>query len=202
MANEDSPSFSLGISQIETQKSVHNSNQVLSFTPDNFDYTKLGFSENRSKQRNDPEKLKILREVFTAKNQVSDMQMKDRDKIEQIPKSPSEQLLHMFLLFNIDIMDRRTKQLLNMFFLFDIDIMHRGTSKVISIATTNARDLGNILSSLTDNDAARVIGKLIAERSKESDVYAIAYEPEKNERIKGILGIILDTIQKNEIIFV
>ncbi|KAF3640940.1 putative UMP/CMP kinase-like [Capsicum annuum] len=183
MANEDSPSFSLGISQIETQKAVHDSNQVLSFTPSNFDYTKLGFSENRSKQWNDPEKLKILREAFAAKNQVSDMQMEDQDKIEQIPKSPSEQLPNMFLLF-------------------DIDIMHRGTSKVISIATTNARDLRNILPSLTDNDAARVIGKLIAERSKESNVYAIAYEPGKNERIEGILGIILDTIQKNEIIFV
>ncbi|KAF3685637.1 hypothetical protein FXO37_00412 [Capsicum annuum] len=202
MANEDSPSFSLGISQIETQKAVHDSNQVLSFTPSNFDYTKLGFSENRSKQWNDPEKLKILREAFAAKNQVSDMQMEDQDKIEQIPKSPSEQLLHMFLFFDIDIMHRGTKQLPNMFLLFDIDIMHRGTSKVISIATTNARDLRNILPSLTDNDAARVIGKLIAERSKESNVYAIAYEPGKNERIEGILGIILDTIQKNEIIFV
>ncbi|KAM3269670.1 hypothetical protein P3S67_030552 [Capsicum chacoense] len=108
----------------------------------------------------------------------------------------------MFLLFDIDIMHRGTKQLPNMFLLFDINIMHRGTSKVISIATTNVRDLRNTLPSLTDNNAARVIGKLIAERSKESDVYAIAYEPGKNERIEGILGIILDTIQKNGIIFV
>ncbi|KAM3290707.1 hypothetical protein P3S67_018996 [Capsicum chacoense] len=163
MANEDSPSFSLGISQIETQKSVHDSNHVLSFTPDNFDYTKLGFSENRSKQRNDPEKLKILREAFAAKN--------------------------LTCKWKIGIKLNKFSNL-------------RRSSKVISIATTNARDLGNILSSLTDNDATRVIGKLIAERSNESDVYVIAYEPEKNERIKGILGIILDTIQKNEIIFV
>ncbi|KAK4372317.1 hypothetical protein RND71_007701 [Anisodus tanguticus] len=74
--------------------------------------------------------------------------------------------------------------------------------KVISVATTNARDLRNTLPSLTDNEAARVIGKLIAERSKEADVYAIAYEPGKNERIEGRLGIILDTIQANGIIFV
>ncbi|PHT45310.1 hypothetical protein CQW23_14468 [Capsicum baccatum] len=80
--------------------------------------------------------------------------------------------------------------------------MHRGTSKVISVATTNARNLRNTLPSLTDNDDAKVIGKLIAERSKEADVYAIAYEPRKNERIEGKLGIILDTIQKNGIIFV
>ncbi|KAM3252923.1 hypothetical protein P3L10_006993 [Capsicum annuum] len=39
----------------------------MGFTPGNFNYTKLGFSENRSKQRNDPEKLNILREAFAAK---------------------------------------------------------------------------------------------------------------------------------------
>ncbi|XP_060219081.1 uncharacterized protein LOC132645860 [Lycium barbarum] len=95
--------------------------------------------------------------------------------------------------------------LLNVFFskrFIHAKVMHRGTSKVISVATTNARDLRNSLPSLTDNDAARVIGKLIAERSKEADVYAIAYEPGKNERIEGRLGIILDTIQQNGIIFV
>ncbi|KAM3320719.1 hypothetical protein P3S67_007921 [Capsicum chacoense] len=67
MANEHSPSFILDISQIETQKAVHDSNQVLGFTPYKFDYTKLGFSENRPKQRNDPKKLKILREGFATK---------------------------------------------------------------------------------------------------------------------------------------
>lgn len=80
--------------------------------------------------------------------------------------------------------------------------MHRGTSKVISVATTNAKDLRNTLPSLTDNKACRVIGKLIAERSKEADVFAIAYEPDKNQRIEGRLAIILDTIQENGIIFV
>ncbi|KAH0726269.1 hypothetical protein KY290_002094 [Solanum tuberosum] len=95
--------------------------------------------------------------------------------------------------------------LLNVFFskrFIHAKVMHRGTSKVISVATTNSRDLRNTLPSLTDNDAARVIGKLIAEQSKEADVYAIAYEPGKNERIEGRLGIILDTIQQNGIIFV
>ncbi|PHT88055.1 hypothetical protein T459_10161 [Capsicum annuum] len=80
--------------------------------------------------------------------------------------------------------------------------MHRVTCKVISVATTNTRDLRNTLTFLTDNDDARVIGKLIAERSKKADVYAIAYEPGKNEQIEGRLEIILDTIYKNGIIFV
>ncbi|CAN0913877.1 50S ribosomal protein L18 [Linum grandiflorum] len=95
--------------------------------------------------------------------------------------------------------------LLNVFFskrFVHAKVMHRGTSKVISVATTNARDLRNSLPSLTDHNACRLIGQLIAERSKEADVYALSYEPRKNERIEGKLGIVLDTIKENGIIFV
>ncbi|GLT73060.1 hypothetical protein SLA2020_449450 [Shorea laevis] len=81
-------------------------------------------------------------------------------------------------------------------------VMHRGTSKVISVATTNSKDLRFSLPSLTDHNACRVIGKLIAERSKEADVFAISYEPRKNERIEGKLGIVIDTIRENGIMFV
>ncbi|XP_052211209.1 uncharacterized protein LOC127814029 [Diospyros lotus] len=95
--------------------------------------------------------------------------------------------------------------LLNVFFskrFIHAKVMHRGTSKVISVATTNAKDLRTTLPSLTDNNACRVIGKLIAERTKEADVFAMAYEPKNNERIEGKLGIVLDTIKENGIIFV
>ncbi|KAF3668268.1 hypothetical protein FXO38_08198 [Capsicum annuum] len=91
MANEDSPSFNLGISQIEIQKVIYDGNQIVDFTPGKFDYTKLGYSENRSKQRNDPEKLKNLRKVFAEKNKVLHMQMEDLDEIEQIRKFSSKQ---------------------------------------------------------------------------------------------------------------
>lgn len=95
--------------------------------------------------------------------------------------------------------------LLNVFFskkFIHAKVMHRGTSKVISVATTNSKDLRNNLPSLTDHNACRVIGRLIAERSKEADVYAMSYEPRKGERIEGKLGIVLDTIKENGIIFV
>ncbi|KAG9452982.1 hypothetical protein H6P81_005886 [Aristolochia fimbriata] len=77
--------------------------------------------------------------------------------------------------------------LLNVFFskrFIHAKVMHRGTSKVISVATTNAKDLRNTLPSLTDSEACRTIGRLIAERSMEADVYAISYEPKKDERIE------------------
>ncbi|KAK9273828.1 hypothetical protein L1049_018639 [Liquidambar formosana] len=78
--------------------------------------------------------------------------------------------------------------LLNVFFskrFIHPKVMHWGTSKVISVATTNAKDLRNTLPSLTDHNACRVIGKLVAERSKEADVFAMSYEPKKDERIEG-----------------
>ncbi|XP_042403177.1 50S ribosomal protein L18-like [Zingiber officinale] len=95
--------------------------------------------------------------------------------------------------------------LLNVFFskrYIHAKVMHRGTSKVVSVASTNSRELRNTLPSLVDDDACRTIGQLIAERSKDADVFALAYEPKKNERIEGQLAIVLDTIKDNGIIFV
>ncbi|KAK7310843.1 hypothetical protein RJT34_08602 [Clitoria ternatea] len=95
--------------------------------------------------------------------------------------------------------------LLNVFFskrFIHAKVVHRGTSKVICVATTNAKDLRNSLPSLIDHNASRVVGSLIAQRAKEADVYAIAYEPRKDERIEGRLGIVLDTIKENGVIFV
>ncbi|KAL9266098.1 Large ribosomal subunit protein uL18-like protein [Drosera capensis] len=95
--------------------------------------------------------------------------------------------------------------LLNIFFskkFIIAKVMHRSTSKVISVATTNAKDLRNSLPSLTDHNACRVIGKLIAERAMEADVFAVAFEPRRDERIEGKLAIVLNTIKENGIIFV
>ncbi|WZY94858.1 hypothetical protein YC2023_067187 [Brassica napus] len=95
--------------------------------------------------------------------------------------------------------------LLNVFFsrkFIHAKVMHRPTSKVISVATTNARDIRTNIPSLVDDEACRLIGKLIAERSMEADVYAVSYEPRKGERIEGKLGIVIDTIKEHGIIFV
>ncbi|KAK1326384.1 5'-3' exoribonuclease 4 [Acorus calamus] len=95
--------------------------------------------------------------------------------------------------------------LLNVFFskrYVHAKVVHRGTSKVVSVASTNAKDLRNTLPSLIDVDACRTIGRLIAERSKEADVFAVSFEPKKDERVEGRLGIVIDTIKENGIIFV
>ncbi|KAF3340467.1 hypothetical protein FCM35_KLT16238 [Carex littledalei] len=95
--------------------------------------------------------------------------------------------------------------MLNVFFskrFVHAKVVHRGTSKVISVASTNAKDLRNTLPSLIDEDACRTVGQLIAERSKDADVFAITFEPKKNEKVEGRLWILLNTIKENGIIFV
>lgn len=121
---------------------------------------------------------------------------RNRDKIAKKPSRKSwKQRTDMYM----------RPFLLNVFFskrFVHAKVVHRATSKVISVASTNAKDLRNTLPSLTDNEACRVIGRLIAERSMDADVFAMAYEPKKDGRIEGKLGIILDTIKENGIIFV
>lgn len=81
-------------------------------------------------------------------------------------------------------------------------VMHRGTSKVVSAASTNCKDLRYSLPSPTDDNACRIIGNLIAERCKEADVFVLSYDPPNMERIQGKIGIVIDTIKENGILFV
>ncbi|KAJ3680645.1 hypothetical protein LUZ60_016923 [Juncus effusus] len=95
--------------------------------------------------------------------------------------------------------------MLNVFFskrFIHAKLVHRGTSKVISSASTNAKDLRNTLKSLIDEQACRIVGKLIAERAMDADVYAMAFEVKKDVRVEGKLGIVLDAIKECGIIFV
>ncbi|KAM1158830.1 hypothetical protein ACFX19_032643 [Malus domestica] len=79
--------------------------------------------------------------------------------------------------------------------------MQRGTSKVIFVTSTNCKDLRYSLPSLTDDKACRVEGNMIAERFKNTDIFAMSFEPKKSERITGAWNR-LDTIKNKGIIFV
>ncbi|KAK9096459.1 hypothetical protein Sjap_021956 [Stephania japonica] len=83
--------------------------------------------------------------------------------------------------------------LLNVFFskrFIHAKVMQRGTIKVISVASTNAKDLRTSLPSLVHENACRKIGALIAQRSMEADVFAMSYEPRKGERIEEALVLV------------
>ncbi|KAF3645926.1 hypothetical protein FXO38_19416 [Capsicum annuum] len=57
---EDSLSFSLGLTQLDT-------NSIVGFVPGVFDYEEPNFVENRSKFRNDPNNMKEIRKAATEK---------------------------------------------------------------------------------------------------------------------------------------
>ncbi|GJP37112.1 hypothetical protein CLOM_g21553 [Closterium sp. NIES-68] len=73
-------------------------------------------------------------------------------------------------------------------------VMHRVTSRVVSVATTSAKDLRLSLPSLVDENACRVIGRLIAERSKDVDVFAVVFRLKKGQKYEGKLATVVDTM--------
>ncbi|PHU27154.1 hypothetical protein BC332_05486 [Capsicum chinense] len=81
---EDSPSFSLGLTQLET-------NSVVGFVPEVFDYEEPNFVENKSKFRNDPNKMKEIRKVVAEKSKKaveksSRLSKKDDFRRPHLPK--------------------------------------------------------------------------------------------------------------------
>lgn len=76
-------------------------------------------------------------------------------------------------------------------------VVHRLTSKVVSVATTNAKDLRYSLFSLTDENACKTIGKLLAERSIEADVFAVTFSLRRGERFEGKLALVVNTLVEN-----
>lgn len=81
-------------------------------------------------------------------------------------------------------------------------VVHRLTSRVVSVATTNAKDLRLSLYSLNDDSACKTIGKLLAERSIEADVFAVTFSLRKNERFEGRLALVVNTMVENGVALV
>ncbi|BBN14882.1 large subunit ribosomal protein L18 [Marchantia polymorpha subsp. ruderalis] len=81
-------------------------------------------------------------------------------------------------------------------------VMHRVTSRVVSVATTNAKELRFSLQSLTDDNACKTVGKLLAERSIEADVFAVKFDLRKNEKFEGKLALVVNTMVEHGIVVV
>ncbi|KAG6552159.1 hypothetical protein Mapa_006261 [Marchantia paleacea] len=81
-------------------------------------------------------------------------------------------------------------------------VMHRVTSRVVSVATTNAKELRFSLPSLTDDNACKTVGKLLAERSIEADVFAVKFDLRKNEKFEGKLALVVNTMVEHGVVLV
>lgn len=76
-------------------------------------------------------------------------------------------------------------------------IMHRVTSRAVAVCNTNSKEFRGRLKSYSDVSACRLVAEKLAERAIEADVYAIAYEPRKNEKYEGKLKTLVETIGQN-----
>lgn len=81
-------------------------------------------------------------------------------------------------------------------------VMHRVTSRVVAVASTNSKDLRETLESTNDENASEIIGKLVAERCKAADIYAVVFQLKKDEKYEGRLAKVVDTILENGIVLI
>ncbi|PHT97984.1 hypothetical protein BC332_33076 [Capsicum chinense] len=62
---DNSPSFSLGLTQLESNEPT---NRAVGFVSGEFGYEEPNFDENRAKHRNDPIKMKNLKKVVDGRD--------------------------------------------------------------------------------------------------------------------------------------
>lgn len=78
-------------------------------------------------------------------------------------------------------------------------IMHRALHRVVAVANSNAKEFRGTLPAYGDMRACWVIGKVLADRAKEADVYTVVYEPRRGEKLDNKIMTIVDTLVENGI---
>lgn len=78
-------------------------------------------------------------------------------------------------------------------------IMHRALHKVVAVANSNAKEFRGTLPAYGDIRACWVIGKVLADRAKEADVFTVVYEPRRGEKLDNRIMAIVNTLVENGI---
>lgn len=89
---EDYPSFSLGLTQLDT-------NSEVGFVPAVFDYEEPNFDENRSKYRNDPNKMKEIKKVAAEKSKKAIGESSRKFKKDDTARPRLSKVYIIFLFF-------------------------------------------------------------------------------------------------------
>ncbi|KAG9443275.1 hypothetical protein H6P81_014615 [Aristolochia fimbriata] len=67
-------------------------------------------------------------------------------------------------------------------------ITHRVTSKQVAVAGTNSKDIKAALQSRSDIPACLAIGRILADRAREADVYTATYTPRERDKFEGSIS--------------
>ncbi|KAK7259628.1 hypothetical protein RIF29_25240 [Crotalaria pallida] len=78
-------------------------------------------------------------------------------------------------------------------------LTHRVTSKQVAVAGTNSKDIKAVLRSRSDIPACIAIGRILAERSREADVYTASYTPRERDKFEGKIRAVVQSLIDNGI---
>ncbi|KAE9593916.1 hypothetical protein Lal_00016889 [Lupinus albus] len=78
-------------------------------------------------------------------------------------------------------------------------LTHRVTSKQVAVAGTNSKDIKAVLRSRSDIPACIAIGRILAERAREADVYTASYTPRDRDKFEGKIRAVVQSLIDNGI---
>ncbi|KAK5812277.1 hypothetical protein PVK06_027704 [Gossypium arboreum] len=78
-------------------------------------------------------------------------------------------------------------------------VTHRVTCKQVAVAGTNSKDIKAVLRSRSDIPACLAIGRILAERAREGDVYTASYTPRERDKFEGKIRAVVQSLIDNGI---
>lgn len=78
-------------------------------------------------------------------------------------------------------------------------LTHRVTCKQVAVAGTNSNDIKAVLKSRSDIPACLAIGRILADRAREADVYTASYTPRERDRFEGKIRAVVQSLIDNGI---
>nr|DAA64891.1 TPA_inf: L18 ribosomal protein Heart Stopper [Asparagus officinalis] len=78
-------------------------------------------------------------------------------------------------------------------------LTHRVTCKQVAVAGTNSKDVKAALQSRSDIPACLAVGRILAERAREADVYTATYTPRERDRFEGKIRAVVQSLIDNGI---
>ncbi|XP_038890306.1 50S ribosomal protein L18 [Benincasa hispida] len=78
-------------------------------------------------------------------------------------------------------------------------LTHRVTCKQVAVAGTNSKDIKAVLKSRSDIPACLAVGRILAERAREADVYTASYTPRERDKFEGKIRAVVQSLIDNGI---
>ncbi|KNA21864.1 hypothetical protein SOVF_039340 [Spinacia oleracea] len=78
-------------------------------------------------------------------------------------------------------------------------LTHRVTCKQVAVSGTNSKDIKAALKSRCDIPACLAVGRILADRAREADVYTASYTPRARDKFEGKVRAVVQSLIDNGI---